>query len=118
MSDGDFLRTNGPTGREGSVAVRMASGENAAPCWRARGVGGVKAIHAEPGGGHLVEDGRLKVRVSIVAGFFPAVIIAHEENDVWTGSDEGFGFGEGLHADEGAGRHAEGQLKELSCHHC
>lgn len=39
-------------------------------------------IQSKPRGGHFVEDGGLDIGMAVVAGFFPAVVIAHEEDDV------------------------------------
>ena len=46
----------------------------------------VEAVEPQTGGGDLVEDGRFDVGMAVVAGLFPAVVVAHEEDDVrWGG---------------------------------
>jgi hypothetical protein len=42
---------------------------------------GVKAIESQSAGGHLVKHRSAHVGVTIVAGFFPAMIISHHQYD-------------------------------------
>ena len=46
------------------------------------GCAGVEAIEPQARRGDLVEHGRLDVRMAVVAGLFPAVIVAHHQDDV------------------------------------
>ena len=54
-------------------------------------MGGVKAIQPQPRRGDLVQHRRFHMRMAVVAGFLPAVIVAHEEDDVRSrlGGEEG-----------------------------
>ena len=54
------------------------------PGWENKRVG-IKVIEAQTGGRHFIEKWRFEIGMAIVAHFFPAVIIAHQENDVWPG---------------------------------
>ena len=82
VRDRDLLRPERPAGGEGAIAVRMASGEEAAARRRATRMRGVEAIEPQAGGGDLIEHRRLDVRMAVVAGLLPAVIVAHEQDDV------------------------------------
>ena len=82
LDDADFFGSEGPAGGEGSISVGVPAGDDASACGRAGGVGRVEAIHAEAGGGHFVEDGSFEVRVAVVGGFVPAVVVTHAEDDV------------------------------------
>jgi len=44
-------------------------------------MGGIEAIEPQSGGGDLVEHGRLDMRMAVVAGFLPAVVVAHQQDD-------------------------------------
>ena len=82
VGDGDLLRPQRPTRREGAHAVRVASGQEAAAGRRATRMRGVEALEPQAGGGHLVEHRRLEMRMAVVAGLLPAVVVAHQEDDV------------------------------------
>jgi hypothetical protein len=56
---------------------------------RAVEVGGVEAIQSQSGGGQRVEVRRLQLRVTVVSGIAPALIIGHDQHDVWL-----WGFGD------------------------
>ena len=64
----------------------MSSGEKAAARGRTTRMCGIKAVHAQAGRGNFIEDGCFHMGMAVIAGFFPAVIVAHEEDDVGRGS--------------------------------
>ncbi len=82
MRDGDLLRAHGPVGGERAVAIRMAPRQHTAAGGRARRVRRVKTIQPQSVGGHLVEDRRLQMRVSVIARLLPAMVVAHQQDDV------------------------------------
>ena len=43
---------------------------------------GVEAIEPQARRGDLIEHRRLHVRVAVVAGLLPAVVVAHQQDDV------------------------------------
>ena len=66
------------------VALPPASfTHEAGPRGRTVRMRGVEILEAKSGGGDLIEHRRLHVRVPVVAGLLPAVIVAHEQDDVW-----------------------------------
>src|SRR4029434_4448727 len=82
VRDGDLFRAERPSRRERAVAVRVSSREEAAARRRAARVCGVKAFHPKTCRGHLVEHGRFDVGMAVVAGLLPAVVVAHQKNDI------------------------------------
>lgn len=43
---------------------------------------GVKAIESKTARCHLIEHGSFQIRMTVVAGFLPSMIVAHEQDDV------------------------------------
>ncbi len=60
----------------------MAAGENGGAGGGAVGGGRVEAVEAQTGSGHLVEDGCFEIRMSVIAGLAPALVVGHDEDDV------------------------------------
>ena len=47
-------------------------------------------VEAQAGGGHFVENGCVQMRVSVVGGFVPTVVVTHQKDDVGSiGSRDG-----------------------------
>ena len=82
VGDGDLLRAHRPVGGEGAVAHRMTPRQHAPAGGRARRVPRVEPVQPQARGGHGVEDRGLQVGVPVVAGLLPAVVVAHQEDDV------------------------------------
>src|SRR5438874_1501323 len=82
LRDGDLFRPQRPAGGKGAIAIWMASSHEAAAGRGAARMPGVEAVESQSGGGDFIELGCAHMRMSIVAGLFPAVIVTHEEHDV------------------------------------
>ena len=82
VSDRDLLRPHRPAGSERAHPVGMPSGKKAGARRRTTRMAGIKCVKPQPGGGHFIEYGRLDVRMAVVAGLLPAVIVAHQQDDV------------------------------------
>src|SRR2546422_3861156 len=67
----------------------MTSGEEAAARGGTTRMRGVEAVHSQSRRGYLVQHGRFDVRMTVVAGLLPAVIVAHQQHDVRRRSSEG-----------------------------
>jgi hypothetical protein len=87
MRHGDFLRAKRPARREGAHAVRMPSREETRPRRRAARMRRVEILQPQPLRRHLIECGRLHMRMPVVARLLPAMVIAHHENDVGSGEE-------------------------------
>jgi hypothetical protein len=66
-------------------AVVVAPGHDGGAGRRAIRGASVEAVEAETGGGHGVEVGRFKKRMAVIAGFAPAHVVGHDEDDVGAG---------------------------------
>ena len=83
VRDGDLLRPHRPVGRERPVAHRVPPGEHAAAEWASTtGAPRRSGPCAGPRGGHPVEHRRLQELVPVVAGLLPAVVVAHQQDEV------------------------------------
>src|SRR5574340_1453352 len=78
----DLFGPDGEVRRERAVAVGMPPRHDAAARGGAHRSGGVEAVEAQAARGHIVEYRRANVRMAVIAGFVPAVIVAHAQNDV------------------------------------
>ena len=54
-------------------------------------MGGIETIESQAGRGHLIEHRRFQIRMTVVTGFLPTVVVSHEQDDVRT-FDIAFGF--------------------------
>ena len=45
-------------------------------------MGGIEPVQPQAGASHLVEYGRFQMRVTVVAGLVPAMIVAHAKDDI------------------------------------
>jgi hypothetical protein len=70
-------------------AVVGAAGHDGGAGGRAIGRAGVETIEAQAGGGHGVEVRGFEERVAVVAGFAPAHVVGHDEDDVGAGGGGG-----------------------------
>ena len=57
-------------------------------------MGGVKIIESQSRSGHFIENGSLEMGMTIVTGFLPTMVVAHEKNDVGLASSQRFGVAE------------------------
>src|SRR5690606_24377297 len=82
FGDGDLLGTDGPARRECTHAIGVTSGEKARSCGRAGRMRSIEAVKAEAGASHPVKHGSFHMRMAVVTGLLPSVVIAHHEHDV------------------------------------
>ena len=84
VGHGDFFWSNGVTWRESTVAVGMPTGQETAARRRTGGMRGIKMIQPQARFSHLVQDRCLEMRVLIVACLRPPMVIAHQQDEVWS----------------------------------
>jgi hypothetical protein len=82
MTDRDFLRPRRPVRRKRPGTIRVPTGEHARARRRAHRRRRVETIQPQRRARHLIEHRRLDVRVAVVAGFTPPLIIGHQQNDI------------------------------------
>ena len=82
MGDCDFLGPNRIARRKNSVPIGMPAREYTPPRRRTRGMPRIKMIQSQPHPRHLIHHRRLKMRMPIVSRLRPAMIIAHQQDDV------------------------------------
>src|SRR5262245_26120708 len=82
VRDGDLFRTDRPTGGKRAESIGMTPGEEAAARGRAVRMGRMETIKPQSRGSHFIEHRCLHMRMAVVAGLFPAMIVAHHEYKV------------------------------------
>ena len=82
VGDANLFRSDGKARSKGSVSVGMTSGYDTAARRRADRGSGVEPIHTKTGCGHLVEYGCVQIRMTVIGRLVPAVVIAHEEDNI------------------------------------
>ena len=76
------VSADGGAGGEGAHAHRAAARHDAGARGRAIEVGGVESVEPQRGRGHGVEVRRLELRMAVVTGIAPALVVRHDEDDV------------------------------------
>src|SRR5262245_33236910 len=82
MREGDLFRAERPSRRKGAIAIGMASGKKTAASGRAARMCRIEAVKPQARSRHLVERGRLDVRMAVITRFLPAMIVPHHQHDV------------------------------------
>ena len=82
VGDGDFFWSNGVPWRERAVAIGMPTGEHAPTRGRTRRMPRIKMIQPQPRPRHLIHHRRLEMRMAVIARLRPAMVRAHQQDDI------------------------------------
>ena len=84
ICDGRLLQAHRPSDAEDGRPVVVAAGEYTGTGGGADGCPGIEMVHPESGGGHGIQLRGTQHRVSLIAGFPPALVVTHQQDDVRT----------------------------------